>query len=168
MEPAARRACYDFLQLNGSCARLQTDTRDVPTLRTKVPADAHRQDLKQAPHEEEDVRSMLWSVDREGIKAAVQHAIPAIKTCYEGWLQDRPDLQGELLLAFTIDADPERSGEAKVTHAALEHDTLDQPFLSGCVIHAVSDLRFERPEEPTQVRYPLILAPASQAGDATP
>jgi hypothetical protein len=114
---------------------------------------------EEPPEASNPAAGLVWSLDREGIKAAVREASPAIRECYEGWLEDRPDLGGKLTVRFVVGADAD-SGEGRVREAVLVSSSLDQPFLEGCVLNALQELRFDRPETgDLTVNYPLRFDP---------
>lgn len=115
----------------------------------------------------EDVEPMVFSADAPGIKAAISEATPEIRRCYDAWLRLQPELQGTLKVSFRIDRAPDsdedfrRVLEAKVAGSELEH-----PFLEGCLLSVLSQLRFEGAgEEPLRVTYPFRF---SSRPDETP
>lgn len=98
----------------------------------------------------------VWPADREGIRAAVKEALPAIRECYQGWLAMQNELAGKLSVRFVIAASSDgRSGT--VSEAALMDSSVGQPFMEGCVLNIFSGLHFAAPENGrTEVRYPLV------------
>ena len=108
-----------------------------------------------------------WPVDREGIRGAVREALPQVKDCYESWLEINPNLGGTLTVKFRIIEDAAGEGGV-VADAALGRSDMDHPFLEGCVLNAMSDLRFDRPPDgEVNVAYPLhFSSPDAGAADA--
>lgn len=101
---------------------------------------------------------VIHPVSPVGIDGAMRGELVGIRECYQAWLNQNPDLGGRLVVRFTIEDDPEQPGEAGVSAVAIDDDsTVDHVFIEGCVMNAVSDLRFEPPEmgSPVTVTYPF-------------
>jgi len=100
-----------------------------------------------------------WPIDKEGIRGAVNEALPEIKECYEEWLKVSPNLGGKVVVTFTIKAvEGEESG--KVTQVALaDQSTIGHKPMEGCVLSVVEDLKFARPADgEIKITYPMLLA----------
>lgn len=91
------------------------------------------------------VREMVWSADKTGIQAAMKEVTAQIQECYDGWIQSNPDMQGKVLVRFTIGAEP-GDQEARVLEVELPESELDNPVMEGCVLNVVSGLRFNPPD----------------------
>lgn len=114
-----------------------------------------------AVDEPDRARELVFSPDKDGVQGAVREALPAIQECYEGWLEADPGLAGAIKVRFTVEADGE---EARVTSASLLSSTMAHPFVEGCVLNAMSGLRFDPPEGGRlDVTYPLRFAPSEEA-----
>ena len=101
---------------------------------------------------------VIHPVSPVGIDGAMRGELLGIRECYQAWLNQNPDIGGRLVVRFTIEDDPEQPGEAGVSAVAIDDDsTVDHVFIEGCVMNAVSDLRFEPPEmgSPVTVTYPF-------------
>jgi hypothetical protein len=102
--------------------------------------------------------SLRYSVDRDGIAAAVRSQRSAIRDCYAQWNALQPGLGGRIQVAFTIMATD--AGEGVVTGAHRGDGGLEHVPLEGCILSAFSDLRFEAPTGGAiHVLYPLLLSP---------
>jgi len=100
------------------------------------------------------------SADVPGIKAALGEIVPQIRECYDAWLDADPSHSpvGRVTLAFTIEPDPNFSNKAQVVDAGVTDAELDPELLEGCVVAATRTLRFQPPDEPVDVTYPLDFA----------
>lgn len=105
-----------------------------------------------------------FALDRSGIQAAIESALPEVRDCYESWLGMQRDLGGRLAVTFTIDTDDGEVG--RVTHLALGDGGVGNVAFEGCVLSSLKDLRFEPPlEGPMNVTYPMKF---SASDDAVP
>jgi hypothetical protein len=94
---------------------------------------------------------------RDEIARVMDRARSQVKACYERELGAEPDLQGKVVMAFTIAG----SGDVAVAHAA--QNTLRGAGggrVGGCVERVVSRLHFPKPRGGgvVQVTYPFVLA----------
>jgi hypothetical protein len=109
-----------------------------------------------------------FPLDRRGISAAMEEQKPQMKECYEQWQKLQPSLAGTMKIAFRIATD---GGEESIVDQVrvLEDGGMGNVAFEGCVLNAVSDLRFEKPEGggTVTVHYPIVFA-ASDAGLALP
>ena len=102
-----------------------------------------------------------YPVDRDGIQAAMTSQIDSIRQCYDAWIQKNPDIEGKLVLGFTIEPDGEAPEEASVRGVEIKDgSTVDHVFLEGCVVSAVDELRFEAPRDGgvMTVNYPFMFS----------
>jgi len=94
--------------------------------------------------------------DREGIRAAVREASPAIKECYEAWLRAEPRLQGRVQVELRIESTGGEEPTGRVAGARLVHSALGHLALDGCILNTFEGLLFSDPgPAPITVRYPL-------------
>lgn len=72
-------------------------------------------------------------------------------------------MAGEVVVAFTIEAEPGGSPYGRVSRAGLQTSELGHPLMEGCVLSVFADMRFEAPpgDEPVEVRYPFRFAPSA-------
>ena len=99
-----------------------------------------------------------YPVSADGIRNAVAYAMPDLKECYEGWIQENEELGGRVVVEFTISGGDE--GIAKITKAEIGETELDHVVMEGCVLNVFEDLSFENPADGGEVKvnYPLIFA----------
>ena len=124
---------------------------------------------------------ILFSVDRDGIKAAIDEMGPKLNECYSSWIvspdsksmRESGELDGKMIVEFTIGEDHDQS---KTTHDNTTHDTskhgitknkqskvsanilvndIKHQALTGCVYNLVENLHFEYVQKKTTVRYPF-------------
>lgn len=92
-------------------------------------------------------------VDKEAIRAHVTAHKDQIRTCYESALVDAPELEGEVVIRFEIDADGLRG-------AAVDSSTLGSPAVEACLVDVVGGWFMEPPSGggTVVVRYPFRFA----------
>lgn len=101
---------------------------------------------------------MVWSLDTEGIKGAVQEATPDIADCYTAWLRAHPDLEGKATVKFVIGATGEGDDrQGQIEQVTLDESELGHGLMEGCILNVMAGLQFEAPDEPITVRYPFDL-----------
>lgn len=97
----------------------------------------------------------LHALTRAGIKGAVSGELPAIKQCYEGWLQQNPALAGNMKVEFTIAEIPGRD-RAKIMQVVVADGGIGHLAMEGCVRNVFKGMRFEAPHGgEMRVTYPL-------------
>ena len=99
-----------------------------------------------------------YALDKEGIRASMKAAMPAIKDCYEGWLRLDPDLGGRLLIRFVIGPDEDDDSANRVLSSTVEGEHVGTPFFEGCVRAAIEEQRYERRSGELVVNYPFNFA----------
>jgi hypothetical protein len=104
----------------------------------------------------------LFGLTRDGIRDAFQSQMGEVKDCYEAWLNQNQDLAGTMLVSFEIAATD--GGGGGVTKLEVLDGGLGHALMEGCVLNALADVRFEQPEKPITVHYPLTFS--SQQDDA--
>lgn len=87
----------------------------------------------------------LHALTRDGIRGAVAEELPAIKECYEGWLQQNPALSGKLKVEFTIVEIPGRD-RAKIMRVDIADGGIGHIAMEGCVRNVFKGMRFEAPQ----------------------
>lgn len=103
-----------------------------------------------------------YTLDREGISGAVRSKLPDIEECYSGWQQQQPNLAGRMVIGFQIG--PNDAGVGSVQQLSVVDGGLGHALMEGCVMNAVSDLTFDRPDEPLTVNYPFLFSVEADAG----
>ena len=98
----------------------------------------------------------VWQTTKEGIDGAIREVMPEIRSCYQDWMLEYPDLDGKLQIKFTID---DVDGEGKVISAEAVDELNAAPF-SACVVNVMSSLQFDIPEQGgvVIVRYPFFFS----------
>jgi TonB family protein len=100
-----------------------------------------------------DVRG---SLSRELVRRVVQRHINEVRFCYEQGLMRRPELVGQIAVAFVITA------SGSVASASVARSTLADPPVEGCITTAVRRWYFPAPEGggTVSVHYPFDLSTA--------
>lgn len=117
---------------------------------------AHLKALGLGPEDVEPLDAgPLHALTRDGIKGAVAEELPAIRECYEGWLQQNPTLSGKLKVEFTITEIPGRD-RAKIMQVNIADGGMGHLAMEGCVRNVFKGMRFEAPKKgEMRVTYPL-------------
>ncbi|HEY8428755.1 MAG TPA: AgmX/PglI C-terminal domain-containing protein [Sandaracinaceae bacterium] len=97
-----------------------------------------------------DVRG---SLSREVIRRVIQRHINEIRFCYEQELNQRPDLEGRVLVSFII------SSTGAVQSAGVGSSTINNARVEGCIVQAVRRWTFPAPDGGgvVGVNYPFVL-----------
>ncbi|MCP4871076.1 MAG: AgmX/PglI C-terminal domain-containing protein [Proteobacteria bacterium] len=118
------------------------------------------------PSDPNELRT-IWSVDPQGIDAAVREALPQLRECYQAWLNVDPDIGGRVLFEIVIDVpqDGEAAEDgtplAAITELGIADTTVEHPMMESCALNVFSDLWFSPPDNgPVKVTYPVVLAAA--------
>lgn len=93
------------------------------------------------------------TISAEQIKEIVRQNSGQVRACYERELKSRPQLQGKLVVAWTIGAD----GRVRAPRTVL--DTTGGDGLSSCVRRSIGEWRFASAESPQDVEYPFVFKP---------
>lgn len=98
-----------------------------------------------------DVRG---SLSREVIRRVIRRHINEVRFCYEQELNQRPDLEGRVQVAFII------SPTGAVQSAAIGASTLSNSRVEGCIAEAVRRWTFPAPDGGgvVGVNYPFVLS----------
>lgn len=96
-------------------------------------------------------------LDSESIREAVMKKMSSIKYCYESQLKKNPNLQGKIVVNFTID----KNGE--VSRYSIESSTLNDEEVENCILRVIRRIKFPPPQngESVEVSYPLVFTIAS-------
>jgi hypothetical protein len=98
-------------------------------------------------------------LDAESISAGIGESLGEIRECYEAWLGRNPNLEGKLLVEFTIATDEEDEELGVVTAIEIADSTVDHVWMEGCVASVMQDVQFPPPEEgEVQVKYPFYFS----------
>jgi TonB family protein len=98
-----------------------------------------------------DVRG---SLSREVIRRVIQRHINEVRFCYEQQLNQRPDLEGRVMVSFII------SSSGAVQSAAVNNSTIANAQVEGCIVQAVRRWTFPAPDGGgvVGVNYPFVLS----------
>lgn len=98
-----------------------------------------------------DVRG---SLSREVIRRVIRRHINEVRFCYEQELNQRPDLEGRVMVSFII------SPTGAVQSAAIGSSTLNNARVEGCISQAVRRWTFPAPDGGgvVGVNYPFVLS----------
>lgn len=96
-----------------------------------------------------------WPLDRDGIRGAVQEALPDLRECYEAWAKLNPTFGARVTVTFTIEPEEGKEG-GKIVSAQLANQGMGHVAMEGCIVQVFEDLRFDRPKDgPIKVTYPV-------------
>ena len=107
---------------------------------------------------------VIFSVDREGIRSAVQEISGDLQECYDGWHQENPALEGRLQVSFVIEpaeavndelGQTKETVEAILSNVYLKVDEVKHPMMSACLLNLVEGLHFENVSSQVTVNYPF-------------
>ena len=91
----------------------------------------------------------------DSVKATISANLAGVKACYEGRLETSPELQGRLIMSFTV------ATTGAVQHAKTTENTTGDESLAACAEAAEGTIIFDpAPSEEVEVAgYPFIFAP---------
>lgn len=100
------------------------------------------------------------SLDESYIRDAMEAMIPLLNECYELAREQAPELEGRLVLNYTIGGEPEVGGVVEEV-SIHEESELRHPLLDECVQETIYTTELPAPEEGgrVEVTYPLQFAP---------
>jgi hypothetical protein len=129
--------------------------RMQPLRRPVVPKQAPVETPPQAVEETgypEDNQS-VWPVTMAGIDGAIGEVMPEIRSCYESWLLDYPDLKGRIKVKFTV-VDEDGIGQVQKVEPT---NTLGAAPFTACVANLMANLQFDSPGDssPVIIHYPF-------------
>ena len=97
------------------------------------------------------------SIDKEEIRRVVRSHINEVKRCYEQGLTRRPDLEGRVVVKFTI------GNTGTVLSATIQETTLSDRPVEQCIVGAALRWVFPKPtgEGTVVISYPFLLKPGN-------
>lgn len=102
-----------------------------------------------------NVEEVDGSLDPKVITKTIKSRMAGFKACYENALKRSPNLQGKVVISFTIDE------EGRVSHAEVETDSLGDPEVGRCIASLFKRIRFPKPDEGTvQASFPFVFVPS--------
>jgi hypothetical protein len=83
-------------------------------------------------------------LDKDYIRAQMQDVVPLVKECYEQALVDHPDLDGDLVVTFTIEGEPGVGGV--ISSSAIDpSSSITDPSMGECVSESMYALELAAP-----------------------
>jgi TonB family protein len=80
-------------------------------------------------------------MDQAKINAIIKSKQKALQDCYERELRKNPNLQGKIVVRFTIGED------GKVSDVRIESDTMGNPDVADCILSRIRRWIFPKPDE---------------------
>jgi hypothetical protein len=105
----------------------------------------------------------VFGLSRDGIRGAFASQMAEVRDCYSAWLAQNPSLAGTMLVGFEIAALD--GGGGGVTKLEVLDGGLGHALMEGCVLNALAEVRFEEPDEPLSVHYPLQFSASRADGN---
>lgn len=93
------------------------------------------------------------SLDKEVIRRVIREHIHEVKNCYVSSLGKKPDLEGRVIVRFTV------SKDGDVTEAQTQETTMNHPPTEDCINTAVKTWKFPKPQGGgiVIISYPFVL-----------
>jgi hypothetical protein len=109
-------------------------------------------------------RQSVWGLTKEGIDGAIREIMSDIRGCYQAALTDIPDLEGGLMVNFTVSNVDGIGQVTKIgirdTRSTTALQLVDEPF-EDCVMDHFETLEFDAPGSggDTIIHYPFQFSP---------
>lgn len=102
------------------------------------------------------------SLTPDYIRSQMQALLPMIKDCYEEGLAVQPDLEGRVIVEFTIAGEPDVGGLVTESKIVEEGSTLKSTSVRECIREVMYSAVFPAPASGGEqvVTYPFVLLPA--------
>jgi hypothetical protein len=94
----------------------------------------------------------LKSPNQEGLKATFEYARPKLQECFEEWRTVDPLLEGDIVVALTVQAS---NGVGEVTEVRLIQSTTANAPFDACVMSVVGETRYTAPVAPVTLEWPF-------------
>lgn len=106
------------------------------------------------------------TLPKEYIREQVKEILPLIQECYVNALEKAPDLQGRIILKFTISGEPDIGGLVESAEVGEVSPGLNNPSLQECMRESMYALRFRPPQGggAVSVTYPFVLSTDGDPG----
>jgi len=134
----------------------------APTQPAPAPAEEQTSEASGEPAPPEPI---LYAPTRGGIDAAVRVGLDSLRSCYQAWLGDDPDLGGRILVSFTIQPQEDNPEMARVAELGVYDSEFQHLPLEACTLSVFEEMLFEAPQDGggLEVRYPIVLNTDEQA-----
>jgi RNA polymerase sigma factor (sigma-70 family) len=139
----------------GARARLLAAIQDARKQRTRA-ATTTANGATAAPWLPREVEDQ----DKEYIRGAVREILPLITECYEAGLERNPKLDGKILVAFTIEGEPDVGGLVGESQIDASESTLADATVRECIQETMYALKIDPPSNggSVHVRYPFTFS----------
>jgi TonB family protein len=96
--------------------------------------------------------SVAEGLTKDEVGEVIHRHLSEVRYCYESAMLRTPDIEGKLLVAFTI------GGQGAVTAADVKQSTLPDPRLDDCILRRLVSWKFPKPRGGVDVAvtYPFI------------
>ncbi len=100
-------------------------------------------------------------LDQDYIRAQIQTIMPLVKECYDNALTAKPELQGKLVVDFTIIGAPDIGGLVENSTINAAQSTIADPGMRECVQETMYAAQFPAPPNDGEVKVslPFIFRP---------
>ena len=101
-------------------------------------------------------------LDRDFIRAAVREIIPMLTECYENGLLRDLTLEGNVVVDFTIEGEPDVGGVVSESSIDADSSTLGDATVRECIEQTMYAIKIDPPADggTVKVRYPFTFRPA--------
>jgi hypothetical protein len=99
--------------------------------------------------------TVLGALDKELIRREIRRHLNEVRFCYQKQLQGKPDLDGRIVVRFTI------AGTGQVVSARVQESTMKDASVESCIAQAFYRWTFPKPENSGMVivSYPFLFHP---------
>lgn len=156
LDPEARKAAVLALLSEGRAQHLPPVTSDAGTAFNPKLVDELRPPGRRLPRVRQAKATVSGGLDRDIVRRIVRSHINEVRRCYAYGLERNPDLEGRVVIAFTVDA------KGRVKDSALTESTLSpgHEYVERCIVEASAGWNFPEPRPaPAEVTYPFNLSP---------
>ena len=95
----------------------------------------------------------VGQIDKQSVASVFLRRRSAIRRCYEASLRSNPDVQGKIIIQFTIGT------AGRITNISVTSDTTGDGAIAQCIVGRVKGWRFDPPERGSVTfSYPFILS----------
>ena len=139
--------------LSTAAARSAEDVQEEQ----ESPEDDYEEDVE-SPKDPVSAKKMLGAMSRSSIDDGILDVMPDIRGCYQDALKEVPDLEGRIVVKFTIKGE---NGVGRVIKTSIKDVDFDDVPLEDCIMDVVESVDFEPPQGGgiVIVSYPFIFAP---------
>jgi RNA polymerase sigma-70 factor (ECF subfamily) len=101
-------------------------------------------------------------IDADYVRNQIKDLLPLVQECFENALVTHPNLEGRILVSFSIVGDPSVGGLVADSHVVDDKSTIQDPGVRECIQETMYAARFPPPPEGGEVKveYPFVLLPA--------